>query len=85
LVTIKIQKNDDQTICIYVSDEGSGVPEADIQSIFEPFFRSDKTKTSDGHGLGLAISYRVISAHQGSIAASNRASGGLCITITLPV
>ena len=83
-ITIKMQKNEDQTICIYVSDEGTGVPEADIQSIFEPFFRSDETKTSDGHGLGLAISQQVINAHQGSISANNRSSGGLCITITLP-
>ncbi len=85
LVAIKMQKDDNQTIGITVSDEGSGVQEADMLSIFEPFFRSDQTKTSDGHGLGLAISRHVIAAHQGSILANNRAGGGLCITITLPV
>ncbi len=84
-VAIKMQKNDNQTVGIAVSDEGSGVPEADILSIFKPFFRSDQTKTSDGHGLGLAIAQRVITAHQGGIHASNRADGGLCITITLPI
>lgn len=85
LIGIKIRINSDQTIFIYVSDEGTGVPETDIQSIFEPFFRSDEKKTSDGHGLGLAIARRVITAHQGEIYASNRPDGGLCITITLPV
>ncbi|MDO9311509.1 MAG: ATP-binding protein [Nitrosomonas sp.] len=85
LIGIKIRINSDQTIFIYVLDEGTGVPEADIQSIFEPFFRSDKKKTSDGHGLGLAIAKRVITAHQGEIYASNRPSGGLCIIITLLV
>jgi len=85
LIGIKMQKNDDQTICIGISDEGSGVPDADRLSIFEPFFRSGQTKVSDGHGLGLAISHRVVTAHHGSILASNRADGGLCITITLPV
>jgi signal transduction histidine kinase len=84
LISIKILTNSDQIIFIYVSDEGLGVQEADIQSIFEPFFRSVATKTSDGHGLGLAISQRVINAHQGSIYANNRSSGGLCVTITLP-
>jgi len=85
LIVINMQKNDNQTIGITVSDEGSGVPEADVLSIFKPFFRSDQTKTSDGHGLGLAISHHIVSAHQGSILANNRADGGLCITITLPV
>lgn len=84
LIGIKIRIDSDQTIFIYVSDEGNGVPEADIQSIFEPFFRSDEKKTSDGHGLGLAIAQRVITAHQGGIYASNRPGGGLCITIALP-
>jgi signal transduction histidine kinase len=85
LISIKMQQQDDHTIRIYVSDQGTGVPETDIESIFEPFFRSDATKTSDGHGLGLAISQRVINAHQGSIVANNRQNGGLCITITLAV
>jgi signal transduction histidine kinase len=84
LVTIKMQKNGEQTVCVYIFDEGTGVPEAEIESIFEPFFRSDAPKNSNGHGLGLAISHRVISAHQGSISAKNRSSGGLCVTITLP-
>lgn len=85
LVAIKMQKNDDQTIGITVSDEGSGVPEADMLSIFEPFFRSDATKATNGHGLGLTIAHRVVTSHQGEISASNCAGGGLCITITLPV
>ncbi len=85
LIAIKMQKNDDQTIGITVSDEGPGVPEADRLSIFKPFFRSDQTKAPDGHGLGLAISHHVVTAHQGSILAGNRANGGLRITITLPV
>ena len=85
LIGIKIRINSDQKVFIYVSDEGTGVPGADIQSIFEPFFRGDEKKTSDGHGLGLAIAQRVITAHQGEIYASNRPGGGLCITITLPV
>jgi two-component system OmpR family sensor kinase len=85
LVAIKMQKNHNQTICITVSDQGGGVPEADSYAIFEPFFRSAQTKASDGHGLGLAIAQRVIIAHQGEIYARNHPGGGLCITINLPV
>jgi two-component system OmpR family sensor kinase len=83
-ISIKLQMHDNQMIRIDVSDEGAGVPEADIKSIFEPFFRSEASKSPNGHGLGLAISHRVISAHHGSISAKNRPEGGLCITILLP-
>lgn len=83
LIAIKMHKADEQTICIVVSDEGPGISGADMQSIFEPFFRSDSTKTTSGHGLGLTIAHRVVAAHQGSISASNCTGGGLCITIML--
>jgi two-component system OmpR family sensor kinase len=83
-ISIKMQMQGIQMICIEVSDEGAGVPDADILSIFEPFFRSDASKNPDGHGLGLAISHRIVSAHHGSISAQNRPEGGLCITILVP-
>ena len=85
IITISMQKIDKQTICISVQDEGEGVMEADTQSIFEPFFRSEKSKKSDGHGLRLAISQRVIHAHHGTILANNHSTGGLCVTITLAI
>lgn len=54
--------------------------------IFQPFFRSGTGPgTVDGHGLGLAIAQRVIGAHAGTISASNREGGGLCVVITLPL
>ena len=71
---------------IHVTDQGPGVRPADLATIFEPFFRSNAASNNiDGHGLGLAIAQRVISAHGGTISAANRDRGGLCVTITLPV
>ena len=71
---------------IDVTDSGPGVQEADLQTIFEPFFRSNAASNNvDGHGLGLAIAQRVVTAHGGTISAANRAGGGLAVTITLPV
>ena len=62
------------------------MPQADLASIFEPFFRASNTQHStDGHGLGLAIARHVISAHGGRIAASLRTGGGLCVEMLLPV
>ena len=70
---------------ISVVDRGPGVPEDELQLIFEPFFRSTRTqKNTYGYGLGLTIARRIIEAHGGSIRAFNRIDGGLCVNIMLP-
>lgn len=85
LISVEVGVIDDgRAVAISVSDEGNGVPENDLQAIFEPFFRGNQSLAADGHGLGLAISQRVILAHRGSVIAANRAAGGLCITLSLP-
>lgn len=71
-------------LLIRVLDRGPGVSPADLDTIFQPFFRSSNAST-EGHGLGLAIAQHVIEAHGGSIKASNRAGGGLCVEMILPV
>lgn len=68
-----------------ICDTGPGVAPANIEHIFKPFFRGDHAaKTADGHGLGLAIAQRVVHAVGGTIGATNRSCGGLCVTILLP-
>ncbi|ADJ63698.1 HAMP domain-containing protein [Herbaspirillum seropedicae] len=68
-----------------ILDRGPGVPEEEMNSIFELFFRSSRTKSnSSGHGLGLSIARRIVEAHQGFIQAANRSNGGLRVDITLP-
>lgn len=66
------------------ADEGPGVRAADLAFIFEPFFRGEAARRTVGHGLGLAITHRVIESHGGRIHASNRTSGGLAVEICLP-
>ncbi len=68
-----------------ILDRGPGVPEEELNSIFELFFRSSRTKSnSAGHGLGLSIARRIVEAHQGFIHAANRDDGGLRVDIALP-
>jgi signal transduction histidine kinase len=67
-----------------VLDHGSGVPDKYLEAIFEPFFRAGGSRSGDGHGLGLAITRRVIEAHGGKVFATNRPEGGLSIEIELP-
>jgi len=76
---------DARRLCIRVLDRGPGVSPADLDAIFQPFFRASAVhKDIDGHGLGLAIAQHVVHAHGGTITASNRADGGLCVEMMLP-
>ncbi|WEF34709.1 sensor histidine kinase [Pseudoduganella chitinolytica] len=71
---------------VQVLDRGPGVAAGDLATIFQPFFRSSATeKDVEGHGLGLAIAQQVVQHHGGTIAASNREGGGLCVEIVLPL
>jgi len=71
---------------VRVLDRGPGVAPADLATIFQPFFRSSSTeKDVEGHGLGLAIARQVVVQHGGTIAATNRDDGGLCVEIVLPL
>ena len=65
---------------IQIEDEGPGVAENDLRTLFEPFVKG----SSGGFGLGLAIARRAVLAHRGSIVAENRSPTGLRVTICLP-
>ena len=69
-----------------VRDQGPGVPEDRLPSIFEPFYRVEtgRDRTSGGAGLGLAIARRAIELHKGTIAARN-AAPGLLVEIQIPL
>jgi signal transduction histidine kinase len=58
---------------LMIADEGPGFGGPELASMFEPFFRGRATNTTSGHGLGLAITHRVIQSHGGRVSASNRA------------
>jgi len=72
---------------IRVADSGPGVPEEDLQRIFEPFYRTDASRDhrKSGEGIGLAITASVLHRHGGTATATNLAEGGLEIKLTLPL
>jgi len=80
-------RHESGSIVIWVFDEGDGIPEADLERIFERFYRvrrSDRQRA--GTGLGLAISRGFVEAMGGSITAANRIDrSGAVFTIKLPV
>jgi two-component system sensor histidine kinase CpxA len=72
---------------ILVADQGDGVPEEMLGTIFEPFYRVTETRDhqTGGTGLGLSIAQRIAIIHGGSICAHNRDGGGLEIEIRLAI
>jgi signal transduction histidine kinase len=76
----------DDRVTVRISDDGPGIPDADISNLFEPFFRVDRSrsKKTGGYGLGLSICKRIMEAHGGNIIAQNNAGGGASFILTLP-
>src|SRR5690606_5851760 len=73
-------------VLITVDDDGPGIAEADMESVFEPFTRIEvsRNRMTGGAGLGLAIAKRLAGRLGGSIALCNRPQGGVRVTIRLP-
>lgn len=70
---------------INVADTGVGIPAADLQRVFERFFKSDKARRSEGTGLGLAIAKHIVQAHNGAIWVSSSPGSGATFSFTLPL
>lgn len=75
------------TLNITVDDNGEGVPDAELEAIFRPFYRvsTARDRHSGGTGLGLTITESAIRQHSGTITASRSPLGGLRMSITLPL
>lgn len=86
LVQLSARRQGDAAV-VEVTDQGPGVPGELLERIFEPFFRVGKAREQDsgGHGIGLAITARVIALHGGSVRARNVPAGGLQVEVTLPL
>ncbi|WP_115709150.1 two-component system sensor histidine kinase CpxA [Legionella sainthelensi] len=85
-VTVSLMRSETlEHIYIDISDKGPGVPEDQLNRIFNPFYRVDtsRTKKTGGYGLGLAIAARAIQLHHGEIVASNNPDHGLLVRIIL--
>ena len=70
---------EDGTVVIQVQDTGPGISPADLQKIFIPFF----TTKAKGHGIGLALTHRIVTQHGGTLTAINSPDGGAVFTIRL--
>jgi PAS domain S-box-containing protein len=84
-VHIEASADGDQGWAIEITDQGPGVPESELETIFQPFVQSSRTRDgSGGTGLGLHISRKIMHAMGGRIHAENHPQGGTTMVIWLP-
>jgi len=71
---------------VAISDQGPGIPESDIERVFDPFYRVEgsRNRNSGGSGLGLSIARNIAQAHGGAVRLRNLPQGGLEATLVLP-
>ncbi|GMQ77209.1 MAG: ATP-binding protein [Gammaproteobacteria bacterium] len=72
---------------ITVEDDGPGIPDSELERVFEPFYRLEASRSRDtgGTGLGLAVVRSIVRGHGGEVVLANRAEGGLRAIVMLPL
>jgi signal transduction histidine kinase len=81
-VTLSSENN---KVIVAIKDKGIGIPQTELQHIFEPFFRASNAHDYEGHGVGLPLTLNIIRLHKGSLGISSEVGTGTEIKIFLPV
>lgn len=84
IVRIHLEYTDAEVI-LQVSDEGIGIPEADLPHLFEPFHRAANVGTISGTGLGLVITREAVELHSGTITVESQQGVGTTFLIRIPI
>jgi two-component system sensor histidine kinase ArlS len=81
--TIRLEVSD-KNIIISISDKGPGIPQKEIENIFQPFYRIEDNRTMGGFGLGLSLAQRIIKLHKGEVSVHSEEKAGSLFTILFP-
>lgn len=77
--------HDDQHLYLSISDDGIGIPEADMPQLFEPFHRASNTNKLPGTGLGLTVVKQAVEMHGGTVEVTSKLGKGTTFYVTLPL
>jgi signal transduction histidine kinase len=84
LANVKLSVNQTEII-VSVEDNGKGIPENELKNIFQPFYRTEDSRTTVGFGVGLPLVNRIIKIHKGQIKVSSNVGKGTTFFIHLPI
>ena len=71
-------------IYVHIEDKGPGIPPAEQEKIFQPFYRMDENRTTGGFGLGLSLAYRILKLHKGEIEVISEPGRGTRFVVKIP-
>lgn len=72
-------------LILTITDQGIGISEAELNMIFQPFYRSKNVLSSSGHGVGLSLAEKIIALHNGTISLTSKPGEGTVFILQLPV
>ena len=82
---VRLNASESRTnVNVSINDSGSGIPKEDLPHIFKPFYRADKSRSTQGNGLGLSLARSIILAHSGTISVESSSENGSTFTVLLP-
>lgn len=82
VLTLKTEKSG---LKIMISDSGIGIPDKDLDHIFQPFYRASNSTSARGHGIGLSLVQKIVQIHKGTIQVKSKLGEGTIFTIVFPV
>ena len=85
--TVHLTRDSSGKAIVHIDDDGAGIPDAEKQKAFDPFYRLDTARGADsgGFGLGLSIARMIVDLHGGQIELTDRVPRGARVVMTLPI
>ncbi len=75
----------DNHVYIIIKDSGIGIPDSEMDKIYDPFFRASNTKNYEGYGIGLPLARNIVRIHNGELIVNSKENGGTTVQIRFPI